>query len=306
MKIQTIYLLVGLPGSGKSTYAKLLCKKQTIVYSSDKIRKEITGDVNNQLFNMKVFDILKKRTIESLLNGNSVIIDSTNLSYKRRKNFIESLNKIECNKIAIVMATPFNECIKRDSERERSVGKNVLDRMYKSFSMPSKMEGFDKIDIAYADCEYNNYKASDMIDKVIFLKNINQCNSNHSLTIGSHCEKTWENLLGTDCDMRICYAGLLHDIGKQYTMSFQNFKGEYSNQAHFYRHENVSTYEAMFYLKGNGFDINSIIYICNLIQYHMRPHLLTTEKSINKLKRFLGEDFYNDLMLLHEADKNAR
>lgn len=42
-------MLVGLPGSGKSTYAELLKKQyNAIICSSDEARKKITGDENNQ------------------------------------------------------------------------------------------------------------------------------------------------------------------------------------------------------------------------------------------------------------------
>jgi len=293
-----LVMLVGIPGSGKSEVARKYEKKGYKIHSSDELRRELYLDINNQNNNVKLFEILHKRIKNDLINGENVVYDATNISYKRRKNFIESLNKIECSKIALVIATPFNECIKRDKERERSVGNQVIDRMYKSFSMPSKMEGFNKINILYSNFNKEDYN---IMNKISFLRNINQFNTHHTLSIGNHCIKVRESLF----DIKIATAGLLHDIGKQYTMSFKNSKGEYTDQAHYYSHENVSAYESMFYLK-DQFTTEDIIYICNLINFHMRPHLLTTEKSINKLKRFLGEDFYNDLMLLHEADKNAK
>ena len=54
-------MLVGLPASGKSTYAEKLRKKGFHIHSSDKIREELTGDVNSQDKNMNVFQELHKR-----------------------------------------------------------------------------------------------------------------------------------------------------------------------------------------------------------------------------------------------------
>ena len=73
-------MLVGLPGSGKSTLTKRY--KEYKVHSSDDIREELTGDVNRQDINSLVFKILHNRVKEDLLNGQSVIIDSTNISSK--------------------------------------------------------------------------------------------------------------------------------------------------------------------------------------------------------------------------------
>jgi len=298
-------MTIGIPGSGKSTFIKDSSRSKEYlgykIHGSDDLREELYSDVNNQTNNVKLFEILHKRIKADLIQGNNVIYNATNLSYKRRKGFLESLNKIECEKVAIVMATPFNDCINRDRNRGKSVGKQVLDRMYKSFTMPSKMEGFDKILLEYSDYSKGNY---DIYKKMLTLRDMPQFNKYHSKTIGGHCLAVASNVKVERPNIEM--AGLLHDIGKQYTMSFRNSKGEYTDQAHFYGHENVSAYESMFYLKEEGFYDEDIIYICNLIQYHMKPHLLETTKGINKLKRFLGEEFYKDLMILHEADKMAK
>lgn len=53
-------MLVGLPASGKSTYAKKLSKKENaIILSSDELRKELFGNINNQNHNAEVFKELQ-------------------------------------------------------------------------------------------------------------------------------------------------------------------------------------------------------------------------------------------------------
>jgi hypothetical protein len=45
-----------------------------------------------------------------------------------------------------------------------------------------------------------------------------------------------------------------------------------------------------------------------LIRWHMQPYFWEKDnntKSQNKYRRLWGEELYNDIMLLHEADKVA-
>lgn len=83
-----LIMMCGPAASSKSYNAKLLAEKYNAkIFSSDNIREEIYGDVNDQSHNQKVFQILHKRVKEALRNGENAIYDATNLSMKRRKAF---------------------------------------------------------------------------------------------------------------------------------------------------------------------------------------------------------------------------
>lgn len=293
-----LIMLIGLPASGKSTYANKLKEDGYTVHSSDSIREELFDNINFQGENELVFKMLHDRIKEDLIDGENVVYDATNMGMKRRRSFLETLNKVECTKVAVVMATPFNECIDRNKSRDRTLDAHVLDRMYKSFQFPMLQEGFDEIEIEYTTDEIDH---QEMFNQLEFLANVLQHNSNHTLTIGEHCLRVCGLLSCESKELRI--AGLLHDIGKLKTMSFRNSKGEYTNQAHYYNHENISTYDAMEYLRIREEDTAKV---CQIITYHMKPHVLKTEKSINKFKRFCGEEFWNELMIFNKADKEAR
>ena len=100
-------MMVGLPYSGKSCYAEKLKEEfNAVVHSSDAIREEILGDVQDQNNNGKVFDVLHRRVIEDLSNGRNVIYDATNINYKRRMDTIQRLSKVPCEKVCEFMATP--------------------------------------------------------------------------------------------------------------------------------------------------------------------------------------------------------
>lgn len=82
-KFPFMVMLVGLPGSGKSTAAKVFSeRKDCVVLSSDAIREELYGNVNDTEHNAKVFEVLHRRSRDLLRAGISVCIDSTNLSKK--------------------------------------------------------------------------------------------------------------------------------------------------------------------------------------------------------------------------------
>ena len=53
------------------------------------------------------------------------------------------------------------------------------------------------------------------------------------------------------------------------------------------------------------YDRTAMLDLAFFINYHMLPYQWNTEKSKAKWKNIFGEDKFNRLMLLHEADKAA-
>jgi predicted kinase len=79
----TLVVLIGISGSGKSRLANELTEFEVV--SSDEIRKEMLGDVNNQDRGGEIFNELEKRIRQKLAHGKQVIWDSTNLNWSRTK-----------------------------------------------------------------------------------------------------------------------------------------------------------------------------------------------------------------------------
>jgi predicted kinase len=137
--------MVWLPASGKSTYAKELSQKEeAIIVSSDEIRKELLGDINDQTQNQLVFEEVEKRIIAGLKKVN-VIYDATNLKKERRIAFLNKIKNIKAIKYAMVMATPLKECLERNENRERKVPENIITEMSNNFDVPQYGEGFNYI-----------------------------------------------------------------------------------------------------------------------------------------------------------------
>ena len=300
----TFIMMCGLVGSGKSQKAKELAEEyKANIHSSDEIRTELTGDINNQDANDLVFKTLHSRIKEDLKNGKNCIYDATNISYKRRMSFLQELNKIPCEKICVLMATPYKECLKRNANRDRVVPEHVIKRMYLSFDPPFWYEGWDNIQIEYSEGSRGSFGfASEWLDKVM---DYNQDNAHHQLTLGGHCEQVWSELSQThskpieDAYLRI--AGILHDNGKCFTKAFKNSKGETTDQAHYYGHEHVGSYDSLFY----NMPFCNPLDVAILIRWHMQPYFIKEEKTLNKYRQLWGEDLYTDIMKIHEADKKA-
>ena len=59
----TIHMLVGIPGSGKSYYAKQLCKSErAVIVATDSIRERLFGSESKQKNTYLVFDALSPRS----------------------------------------------------------------------------------------------------------------------------------------------------------------------------------------------------------------------------------------------------
>ena len=152
MNKPTFTMMVGLVGSGKSTYAKQLAKEtNAIICSSDAIREELCGDENSQDNNDEVFKILHSRIKENLKNGKNVIYDATNINSKRRRAFLSELRRIPCVKKCVIMTTPFEMCCNQNESRDRVVPYEVIERMYKNWNTPYWFEGWNEIEIKKQD-----------------------------------------------------------------------------------------------------------------------------------------------------------
>ena len=296
--------MCGLPASGKSTKAVELAKEYNAnIHSSDEIRKELSGNANNQDINELVFSTLHNRIKEDLKHEKSCIYDATNIHYKRRAAFLRELNKIPCEKICVLMATPFEKCLENNTKREREVPIEVIERMYMNFDVPYYYEGWNDIQIEYINNSRGCYgDAFCWVDNVM---EYNQDNKHHALTLGEHCKKAYDYINNSLEYNSVIYnsvilAGLLHDCGKPYCKTFINSKCEVTEQAHYYNHEKVGAYKSLFY------NIPYALRVAILIRWHMQLHFIKhNEKAINKYKKLWGEDLYNNLVLLHEADLYA-
>lgn len=150
-KQSTLYIPIGVPGCGKSTFVKGLSKEydDVVVIETDKIREELTGSQEDQTQNKKVFEIAHSRLDKGLANdvsGEKVFVfDATNISKWARKSIIDIGKKYNAKIIAVVITTPLGTCLKQNRNRDRVVPEDVIIRMFRNLEEPDKSEGFDEI-----------------------------------------------------------------------------------------------------------------------------------------------------------------
>lgn len=294
-------MICGLIASGKSTRAKELAKEyNATVFSSDALREEMFGDVNNQEHNQELFTELHKRIKECLRSGKSAIADSTNLSYKKRMSFLHELKNIPCEKICVLMATPYKECLKRNKNRERKVPVNVIQKMYLNFQCPHYFEGWDDVKVIYKDCLSKpifNRSAFESMARYK-MKGFNQNNPYHKYDVWYHSKALMFQYKNNDI-RRV--AAILHDCMKKEVQTIDE-----NGISHYYHHENVSAY----YVLTHPHIVDCLTYkdmidIIFYITYHMLPHNIKLEKTINKYKKIFGESLYESLVDFSNKDKIA-
>lgn len=151
MNKPTLWVMVGLSGSGKSSVAKEIAENNpnTIIVSLDNIGEELTGDYGNQENNEKVFKVFRKRIREALENNMNVVADATNITMRSRRAIIEDIKGIECRKIAYLIPKPFDQCKIDNLNRQHPVPEEVLDRQIRKFQIPFMEEDFDEGIIHY-------------------------------------------------------------------------------------------------------------------------------------------------------------
>ena len=285
-----LILLVGIPGSGKTTYAKKYMGDNTVHLSSDGIRKELYGDESIQGNPYEVFSLMQTRAIEALKDGKDVLYDATNITRKDRSSIINICPKFVKIEAHIIWA-PIAECVKRDAERDRTVGKEVIDRMLKKFQAPFFDEGIDEIVIVKPDLW--DWEEKSYINKCFEDMRISHDNPHHTFNIIDHCWEAQRYLFNNDVtDEDLLSAALQHDVGKPYVKLFIDSKGNPCDTAHYYQHQCVGAWMS--------YGFNDITpYSAWLISTHMDVYLNT------KYYRNLPPYLKRDIDILHKADLAA-
>jgi len=297
-----LVMLIGIPASGKSTYADKLEKNLGyIIHSSDKLRQELYNNIDTQDKNQELFEELHKRIKRDLNNGLNVAYDACSINFKKRIEFLKSIKHIkDIETIAILFATPYEQCLEQNKKRDRIIPEYVIERMYRHFNVPMYCEGWDKIEVVYGDT--SKYTREYMLETLDF----DQENPNHTLTAKEHCMQTCHELWDLTENNNLLLAGVMHDIGKRFTKTFVNKKGETTDNAHYYDHEYVGAYESLMYTHNDSMlTVDDCLEIAKYIQFHMLHYHDLNDKSVMKYRKLLGAEFMDNLTKLNIADKKA-
>lgn len=146
------YQLIGVPGSGKSTWIKnQVWAKDCVVVSTDnhvENHAKAEGKTYNEVFENfmpTAVQLMADDVVKAREQGKDIIWDQTSMSIASRRKKFNMLPDYE--HIAVVFATPeAGELARRLASRP---GKNIPDRVIKSmlhnFDIPTEDEGFKEV-----------------------------------------------------------------------------------------------------------------------------------------------------------------
>lgn len=308
-----LIFFVGIPASGKSTYAAQYRQKGYTVLSSDAIRDELTGGIplealppkDHASLNARVFETIRRETAASLQRGQSVVVDATNLNRKRRISFLKQFQKFDCTRICHLFITPVPVCMERNALRSGAarVPDQAMHRMLCNFECPNYWEGWDEIIPAICPIPYEF--------PFVEIRNFPQDNPHHALTLDAHMDAAARYCAEYRSGPMLERVARCHDIGKLYTKAFCNSRGVPTEDAHYLGHDSYGAYLYLTQMccgrQPAPEEFRQILYETNLINCHMRPLTAWSGSGTPSEKdlALFGEAFLADLLMLHRADRAA-
>lgn len=150
--MSTVHVMVGIPGSGKSTYSNTVLqpKLQCLIVTSDGIRQE-----HPDWDEPSVWAEVYRRIANELANNRDVIFDATSCTPRVRARLFERINELIPNVSykagAYYFPTPSDICFARIEKRNQVVGEHffpldALQRYADTISEPTTDEGYDFIE----------------------------------------------------------------------------------------------------------------------------------------------------------------
>ena len=150
-----LLIMVGLPGSGKSTWAKRYTRGYPSyqIISTDDIRRQLYGDAAIQ----GEWRDIWRRVIQQLSEGyqaitqgqaSGVIYDATNVRRRHRREFVQTARRYGYRPVvAVWMDVPLATCLMRNRARSRQVPTEIIEKMYRQLTAapPTQAEALDQV-----------------------------------------------------------------------------------------------------------------------------------------------------------------
>lgn len=147
----TLYINVGAPGSGKSTYAaKFVAGKalkdaalplnarpeSVVILNADEIRGFYGTSEMDQSVSFETFQFIGFAAEMLFRQGFSVLVDVTSKNKQSRSKLIELARKYNARTVAFVFDTPLAVCQARNAARSRVVPPDVVERIFREIQPP--------------------------------------------------------------------------------------------------------------------------------------------------------------------------
>jgi protein phosphatase len=112
----SLVLLVGVAGSGKSSFANKHFRP-TEILSSDFCRGLVSDDESDQAATKDAFEVLRFIAAKRLSAGRLTVIDATNVQREARGFSLELARQFHIKPVAIVFDLPLDICAERNQNR---------------------------------------------------------------------------------------------------------------------------------------------------------------------------------------------
>ena len=145
----SLVLMMGIPGSGKTTYAKKFIGEYDIYVSRDEVRFSLVAE--DEPYFSKEDEVLKtfiSKVDDGLTKaGRYVVADATHLNAGSRAKLLKNLHNKPDNIYVIYIAVPLEVALERNAQRSGRalVPETSIRNMFQAISLPKKEEGIDMV-----------------------------------------------------------------------------------------------------------------------------------------------------------------
>jgi len=131
----TIYMLVGLPASGKSTWAREFIETHPNAkrISKDDLRAMLQNGKYSPEMEESVLTARNSLLINLVRAGHDIIVDDKNLNPKHQEKIKDMANQLDVELFIKEFDIPVDLCVLRDSKRDNPVGEQVIRDMYEKY-----------------------------------------------------------------------------------------------------------------------------------------------------------------------------
>jgi predicted kinase len=147
-RLPRLYVLVGLPGSGKTTYARRRLPN-AIRISLDDLRLMMSGRTYDERYEPAVAAAgnaaLKAVLANAAAWGMDVVFDATNVSRAWRARSLEAAAGQSVVPVAVFFPCPLEVALRRNRRRRYPVPDDVIRRFHDNLEEPSREEGFAEV-----------------------------------------------------------------------------------------------------------------------------------------------------------------
>lgn len=132
----TVYVMSGIPGSGKDTYiSKFLSDIRSI--SLDDIRRERGVKIKDKKENGRVIQIAKEHCKENLRIKESFVFNATNISKDMRSKWINLFLEYGAKVEIIYIESNYKDLLKQNSNRDYKVPETYIQKMLSKLDIPT-------------------------------------------------------------------------------------------------------------------------------------------------------------------------